>query len=93
MEKKRKRDKADQGEQRHSQPIAPTPKDNNIEEDSDTEELKQNVSRITFECVMEILLVIHPGKCPSYLSGQKSHLLTAKTGLQNIRTNFLSWVL
>ena len=65
MQKKWKQDKADEG-QHHPPSIAPTPRDNDIEEDSDTE-LKYKVSRICFEFLKEILLTNHPGNCPSYL--------------------------
>ena len=96
MQKKRKRDKADEGEQHCLPPIAPTskgPKDSNSEEDSDTE-LKHNVSsRITLEWLGEVLPVDHAGKWPCYLSGQKGHLITAKKGLRNIRMDLLLWVL
>ena len=65
MQKKRKRDKTDEG-QHHSPPIAPTPSDKGIEEESDTE-LKHKVSRICFEFIKEVLPTNHPGNGPSYL--------------------------
>ena len=64
MQKKRKRDKTDEG-QHHSPPIAPTPRDNDIEEDSDTE-LKNKVHKL-FKFLKEDLPTNHLGNCPSYL--------------------------
>ena len=68
MQKKRKRDKADEGREvreHRSPPRAPAPKDNDTD-DSDTE-LKHKVSGISFEFLKEILLAIHSGNGPGYL--------------------------
>ena len=65
MQKKRKRDKPDEGQ--HCSPtIAPTLRNDDIEEESD-KELKQKVSRIHFKFLKEILPTSHPGNCSSYL--------------------------
>ena len=62
MRKKRKRDKAelaDEGSGHCSPPSAPAPTPKDIDMDDSDTELKQKVSRISFEFVKEIL----PANC------------------------------
>lgn len=65
MQRKRKRDKADEGKEHRSPPSAPTPNDNGIE-DSDTE-LEQKVTRISFELIKEVLPVNDSGNSPTHV--------------------------
>lgn len=84
MQKKRKRDKADEGPSR-APPIAPG--NSHLEkesEESDTE-LQCKVSRFTFGFLKEHLPGNDSGICCRPIQGQKYHDDTAKKDLQNNR--------